>query len=323
MLKKVVQRLIALSLILNPIAALAQPMSDTAVSSHTTKKAAPARWQAAEQQQSSVDLSTEYHDAHLAEDLVTAPRFNSHSVLVLNRLTGEVVYEKNTHQKMPIASISKLMTAMVVLDSGASLEESITITEAEIDRLKGTSSRLAIGTTLTRRDLLLLALMSSENRAAAALARAHPGGSRSFIEQMNLKALQLGMTDTTFYDPTGLDMRNRSTARDLARLVGAAELYPLVRAFSTTPHYSIYSASGRPIHYKNSNALIRDGRWEIALQKTGYIQEAGRCMVMHAMVGTQPLIIVLLAANGSSARINDARSIKTWLESRPQNWLAG
>ncbi|TCW33895.1 serine hydrolase [Gulbenkiania mobilis] len=251
------------------------------------------------------------------------PHLNSSSVLVLNGLTGEPVYQKNPTKRVPIASITKLMTAMVILDSGVSLEEPVTITDAEIDRLKNTSSRLAIGTTLSRRELLLLALMSSENRAAAALARSYPGGTQAFVARMNRKARSLGMSDTIYYDPTGLDVRNTSTANDLARMVRAAYGYPLIRAFSTTHEHSITAANNRVLQYKNSNALVRSGEWEINLQKTGYIQEAGRCLVMHATVGTQPLIIVLLAASGPSARVNDAKAIRTWLEGHPSSWLAG
>ncbi|CUA82264.1 MULTISPECIES: serine hydrolase [Gulbenkiania] len=251
------------------------------------------------------------------------PHLNSSSVLVLNGLTGEPVYQKNPTKRVPIASITKLMTAMVILDSGVSLEEPVTITDAEIDRLKNTSSRLAIGTTLSRRELLLLALMSSENRAAAALARSYPGGTQAFVARMNRKARSLGMSDTIYYDPTGLDVRNTSTANDLARMVRAAYGYPLIRAFSTTHEHSITAANNRVLQYKNSNALVRSGEWEINLQKTGYIQEAGRCLVMHATVGTQPLIIVLLAAGGPSARVNDAKAIRTWLEGHPSSWLAG
>lgn len=251
------------------------------------------------------------------------PHLNSSSVLVLNGLTGEPLYQKNPTKRVPIASITKLMTAMVILDSGVSLEEPVTITDAEIDRLKNTSSRLAIGTTLSRRELLLLALMSSENRAAAALARSYPGGTQAFVARMNRKARSLGMSDTIYYDPTGLDVRNTSTANDLARMVRAAYGYPLIRAFSTTHEHSITAANNRVLQYKNSNALVRSGEWEINLQKTGYIQEAGRCLVMHATVGTQPLIIVLLAAGGPSARVNDAKAIRTWLEGHPSSWLAG
>ena len=254
----------------------------------------------------------------------TAPRLNSHSVLVLNGSTGETLYEKNTHQRMPIASISKLMTAMVLLDSGVSLDDEVTVSNAEIDRLKHTTSRLAVGTTLSRREMLLLALMSSENRAAATLARtAFPGGSATFVQRMNRKARSLGMTETIFHDPTGLDVRNTSTASDLAKMVMAAQKYPLIREFTTTERHQILSARNRVLQYKNSNALVREGDWDIAVQKTGYIQEAGRCMVLQAVVGSQPLVIVLLDAGASSARVNDAKNIKTWLEAHPGSWLAG
>lgn len=252
-----------------------------------------------------------------------APRLSAQSVLVLNGVTGEPIYQKRINQRQPIASISKLMTAMVLLDSGASLDEAVTVSNAEIDRVKHTTSRLAVGTTLSRKEMLLLALMSSENRAAATLARtALPGGSRAFVARMNQKARSLGMTDTVFYDPTGLDMRNTSTARDLARMVKAAENYPLIREYSTTPRHDIVSVSNRMLQYKNSNALVRQGDWDISVQKTGYIQEAGHCMVMKATVGSQPLIIVILSSGGGNARANDARAIKTWLESHPSNWLA-
>ncbi|KUM02439.1 serine hydrolase [Chromobacterium subtsugae] len=254
----------------------------------------------------------------------TAPRLNSHSVLVLNGSTGETLYEKNTHQRMPIASITKLMTAMVLLDSGVSLDDEVTVSDAEIDRLKHTTSRLAVGTTLSRREMLLLALMSSENRAAATLARtALPGGSAAFVQRMNHKARSLGMTETIFHDPTGLDVRNTSTAADLAKMVMAAQKYPLIREFTTTERHQILSARNRVLQYKNSNALVREGDWDIAVQKTGYIQEAGRCMVLQAVVGSQPLVIVLLDAGASSARVNDAKNIKTWLEAHPGSWLAG
>jgi serine-type D-Ala-D-Ala endopeptidase (penicillin-binding protein 7) len=253
----------------------------------------------------------------------SAPRLSAQSVLVLNGNTGEPLYEKHANQRQSIASISKLMTAMVLLDSGVSLESPVTVTDAEIDRIKHTRSRLAVGTTLSRKEMLLLALMSSENRAAATLARtALPGGTRAFVARMNQKAHSLGMTSTVFYDPTGLDMRNTSTALDLARMVKAAENYPLIREFTTTPQHNITSAANRLLLYRNSNALVREGDWDISLQKTGYIQEAGHCMVMRATVGSQPLIIVILDSGGGSSRVNDARAIKNWLESHPQSWLA-
>lgn len=259
----------------------------------------------------------------VAANMTGAPHLNSHTVLVLNGANGEALYQKNTDLPLPFASITKLMTAMVTLDAGLSMDEPITITESEIDRLKNTSSRLSVGTTLPRREMLLLALMSSENRAAAALARTYPGGTQAFVAQMNRKARALGMNNTVFYDPTGLEVRNTATAMDLARMVRAANGYPLIRTFTTTQEHEVMSGSRRMLHYKNSNALVREGDWDISLQKTGYIQEAGRCMVLQTTVGSQPLIIVLLAAGAPSARVSDARAIRNWLERHPGTWLAG
>ncbi|MFC3533736.1 serine hydrolase [Vogesella facilis] len=255
--------------------------------------------------------------------LTESPRLSSHAVAVVDAQTGQLVYEKNANQIQPFASITKLMTAMVALDANLSLDTPITISDDEVDRLKNTSSRLAVGSTLTRREMLLLALMSSENRAAASLARTYPGGKAAFIAQMNRKARSLGMTNTVFHDATGLDMRNTSTAMDLVRMVKAAANYPLIRQFTTTAEYYARPTATRVLHYKNSNPLVREGEWDIGLSKTGYIEEAGRCLVMQATVGSQHLILVLLAANGSAARVNDAKSIKTWLESHPNTWLSG
>ena len=249
-------------------------------------------------------------------------QLSSSSIAIVDERTGQMVFEKNARQKLPIASITKLMTAMVVLDSGQSLDAMMTIGEDEVDRLKNTTSRLAVGATLTRREMLLLALMSSENRAAAVLARYYPGGKNAFIAQMNRKARSIGMQQASFYDATGLDVRNSATALDLVRMVKAANQYPLIRQFSTTSEYSV-QPTGRQLQYRNSNPLVREGEWGIDLSKTGYIKEAGRCLVMEASVGSQRLIFVLLAANGSAARVNDARAIKSWLESHPQTWLAG
>ncbi|MCG9080795.1 serine hydrolase [Laribacter hongkongensis] len=265
-------------------------------------------------------LAQPEHEMQLAASSV--PRLHSSAALVVNAQTGEVLFGKNTDRMMSIASITKLMTAMVMLDSGQPLDELITISEAEIDRLKNTSSRLAVGSVLSRREMLLLALMSSENRAAASLARTSPGGTSAFVSRMNQKARQLGMHSTRFYDPTGLDSRNTSTAEDLARMVAAAYRYPLIREDTTTIDQQVY-ARNRMLQYRNSNALVREGQWQIGLSKTGYTQEAGRCLVMMATVGSTPLIMVFLDSEGSSARINDARNIKTWLEKHPATWLAG
>ncbi|NDV11872.1 D-alanyl-D-alanine endopeptidase [Crenobacter caeni] len=260
---------------------------------------------------------------HLAAFQQSAPHLSSNSVLVVNTSTGDTLYQKNANARVPIASITKLMTAMVMLDAGLPMDEVLTISDAEIDRLKNTSSRLAVGTSLTRREMLLLALMSSENRASHVLSRYYPGGTQAFVARMNAKARALGMRDTVFYDPTGLDMRNSSTAQDLSRMVRAAYGYPLIRQYSTSTEHDVYGRGGRALHYRNSNALVREGEWNIGLSKTGYIQEAGRCVVMQATVGGQPLVIVLLDANAPSARTNDARTIKTWLEAQPGHWLAG
>lgn len=252
-----------------------------------------------------------------------SPRLSSQAVAIVDSQSGQLVFEKNANQIQPIASITKLMTAMVVLDAGLPMDAPITITDDEIDRLKSTSSRLAVGSTLTRREMLLLALMSSENRAAASLARTYPGGKAAFIARMNQKARSLGMRNAVFHDATGLDMRNTASAMDLVRMVKAAYQYPQIRQFSTTHEYYAHPTATRTLHYKNSNPLVREGEWDIGLSKTGFIEEAGRCLVMQAMVGSQPLIMVLLAANGSAARVNDAKSLKNWLESHPNTWLSG
>ena len=241
---------------------------------------------------------------------------SSQSALIVNDRTGEVLYQKSPNLVMPIASISKLMSAMVVLDAGQSMSEQITITPAEIDRLKGTGSRLSIGTTLTRGEMLHLSLMSSENRATHALGRNYPGGMSAFVDAMNRKAQSLGMGNTRFYEPTGLDFRNVSTASDLSKMVQAANKYPLIRRNSTSNYGSVYTSAGRQQSYKNSNALVREGSWNIELQKTGYIREAGRSMVVKANVQSQPITIVLLNSPSSLSRVNDARKIESWMLQR-------
>ncbi|QEY24495.1 D-alanyl-D-alanine endopeptidase [Neisseria animalis] len=251
-----------------------------------------------------------------AQALVAGPLLSSQSALILNNKTGEVLYQKNANSVRPIASISKLMSAMVVLDAKLDMDEMITITPAEIDRLKGTGSRLAIGTTMTRGEMLHLSLMSSENRATHALGRTYPGGMEAFVAAMNRKAQNLGMFSSRFYEPTGLDFRNVSTAHDLSRLVAAASKYPLIRSNSTSNYGSVFTPRGRQ-NYRNSNALVREGSWNIELQKTGYIRESGRSMVVKANVQNQPITIVLLNSPSSATRVNDARRIETWMVQRP------
>ena len=247
---------------------------------------------------------------------IAGPLLTSQSALILNNRTGEVLYQKNMNRVMPIASISKLMSAMVILDAGLNMNEPITITPAEIDRLKGTGSRLSIGTTLTRSQLLHLSLMSSENRATHALGRTYPGGMSAFVAAMNQKAQSWGMYNTRFYEPTGLDYRNVSTASDLSKMVAAASYYPLIRRDSTSTYGSVYTSNGRQQDYRNTNALVREGLWDIELQKTGYIREAGRSMVVKANVHNQPITIVLLNSPSSATRVNDARRIQSWMIQR-------
>mgnify|MGYP000998379571 FL=1 len=250
-----------------------------------------------------------------AQAMMAGPLLSSQSALIMNNKTGEVLYQKNANRVMPIASISKLMSAIVLLDADLNMNELVTITPEEIDRLKGTGSRLSIGTSLPRKELLHLSLMSSENRATHALARTYPGGINAFVTAMNAKAQSLGMSNSRFYEPTGLDYRNVSTAHDLSRLVAAASKYPLIRRNSTSNYGAVSTASGS-LRYKNSNALVREGGWNIELQKTGYIREAGRSMVVKANVQNQPITIVLLNSPSSTTRVNDARKIESWMLQR-------
>lgn len=287
--------------------------------------------------------------SHAAEPIVTPLRaiataesdaasddvlLHSGAVLVLDQQTGEPLVAKNMDVPTSIASITKLMTAMVTLDARLPMGEEITISEADVDRIKGTGSRLALGTRLTREELLHLALIASENRAASALSRAYPGGWEAFIAAMNRKARALGMTQTRFVDGTGLHSGNQSTAADLAKLVDAAYRYPLIREISTTASYDVVVPGTRVVKVKengkvrtvqrpvqrhvafvNTNSLVRGGEWDIGLSKTGYIREAGHCLVMQARIAEQRVIIVLLDAVGKWSRVDDATRIRRWLES--------
>ena len=249
------------------------------------------------------------------------PNLSSAAFVVANHRTGEVISERNGNRVMPIASLTKLMTALVVLDANLRLNEMLTVTNADIDRIKGTGSRLAIGSRLSRAEMLHIALMSSENRAASALARHYPGGQRAFVEAMNAKARMLGMWNTRYADSTGLNPRNVSTAQDLAKLAAAAASYPLIRQYSTDQQ-SYVRTNKRQLHYLNSNRLIREGQWEFTLSKTGYIREAGRCLVLGTKVNREPVIMVLLNAETTNDRVADAKRIKTWLESSGRTTLA-
>ena len=237
----------------------------------------------------------------------------SGSALVIEQANGGALYEKHADAVMPIASITKLMTAMVVLDGVPDLQAGVSISEDDVDYLKGTRSRLQVGASMSRETALLLALMSSENRAAHALARHYPGGLRSFVAAMNDKARALGMRNTRFEDPTGLTSNNVSTAHDLAKMVAAAHRYPLIREFSTTPGASVEIA-GRQLEFHNTNPLVKSASWDVGLSKTGYISEAGKCLVMQARVADKPVVIVLLDSAGKQTRVGDANRIKRWME---------
>jgi D-alanyl-D-alanine endopeptidase (penicillin-binding protein 7) len=251
-------------------------------------------------------------------DQIRKINLRSSSALVQDAETGEIVINKNADAVMPIASITKLMTAMVILDRDLDLEEKILLSRADAVGMKGSRSRLRTGLTLTRGDLLLLALMSSENRAAAALGQNYPGGLEAFVDAMNAKAALLDMDDSRFVEPTGLSPANVSSARDLAKLVRAAHDYPLIREYSTKERATVRVSTRRatrPLSYGNTNGLVRSSYWDIELSKTGYISEAGRCLVMHVRLASKDLIVVLLDSWGKHSRIGDANRIRKWLES--------
>ncbi len=233
--------------------------------------------------------------------------------LVVEQKDGEALFQKNASQVAPIASITKLMTAMVVLDGSPGLQTPIMITDDDIDRLRGSSSHLPVGSIVTRETALLLALMSSENRAAHALGRQYPGGMPAFVSAMNSKARELGMLDTHFEDPTGLTSNNVSTAVDLARMVTAAYKYPLIRELTTTAEAKV-DIGGQDRMFRNTNPLVRSTQWDVGLSKTGYISEAGKCLVMQARLADKSVVIVLLDSSGKMTRVGDANRIKHWME---------
>ena len=247
------------------------------------------------------------------------PSVNARAALVMDAQTGEVLYSKNSNMSVPIASITKLMTAVVTADARLNMSEEITLQSIDFAGAggKNSSSTLRVGDTMNRAEALLFALMKSENPAAAALARTYPGGRPAFIAAMNAKARQLGMTSTRYAESTGLDPHNVSSARDLGILVSAASQYGLIRQFSTTPTYD-FNLGYRMLKSNNTNALVRNGGWNINLSKTGYINEAGRCVVMHTTVNSRPAVVVLLGASTSQARTNDATNLLNWVATLPK-----
>jgi D-alanyl-D-alanine endopeptidase (penicillin-binding protein 7) len=242
-----------------------------------------------------------------------SPDLRSASALVIDS-KGNVIYGKDVDTVRPIASITKLMTAMVILDSGVDLTQKITVTKEDRDLVQLTGSRLEYGATLSRREMILLAIMSSENRAATALGRTSPGGMSQFVEQMNRKAAKLGMNNSRFADPAGLNVENMSTASDLARMLKAAYDYPLIREASTTTRLEVHPYAKRgPLTYGNTNRLLKNETWDIALSKTGYINEAGRCLVMQANIEGEPVYIVLLNSFGKLTPFGDSNRLRKWM----------
>jgi D-alanyl-D-alanine endopeptidase (penicillin-binding protein 7) len=233
--------------------------------------------------------------------------------LVIDQDTQQVLFSKNPDAVLPIASITKLMTALVVTEAGLPLDEMLTISQDDVDTEKGSRSRLTVGTQLSRGEMLLLALMSSENRAAHALGRHYPGGMDAFVAAMNAHAALLGMRGTRYVEPTGLSSKNQSSASDLARLVDAAYSHPIIRELSTSREAQV-DVGRRQLQYRSTNGLIRNPEWDIGLQKTGYISEAGRCLVMQAQLAGRKLIMVLLDSAGKYSRIGDAERIRRWLD---------
>ena len=259
--------------------------------------------------------TTDAHAKYSPIKVIRTPQnlvLRSASAFVEDQRTGECLVQKQAQVILPIASITKLMTAMVVLDAQMDLQESLTIVSEDVDTVRHSRSSLPVNTTITRGDALLLALMASENRAAHALGRTYPGGLSTFVAAMNAKARSLGLGETHFEEPTGISSNNTSTARDLARMVDAAHHYDLIREY--TCKETTIRIGHRTKQYRNTNHLIRNPRWQIGLSKTGYIDEAGRCLVMQSEVAKRPVLIVLLDAQGKLTRYGDANRIKKWME---------
>jgi D-alanyl-D-alanine endopeptidase (penicillin-binding protein 7) len=258
-----------------------------------------------------------------AGELARKVVLRSNAALVIDAATGEVVMDKNGDAVTPIASITKLMTAIVILESGLDMQTPVALTREDVDLKKGSRSRLRTGAALTRDELLLIALMASENRAAAALGRSYPGGTPAFVSAMNEMAAELGMGDTRFVDPTGLSPKNVSSAHDLAKLVRAAHGYPTIREYSTRDKATVLLSGKQKMNYRNTNGLVRNARWEIDLSKTGYISEAGRCLVMQVRLASKDLIVVLLDSWGKHSRLGDAQRIRKWVETTAAAGIQG
>ena len=245
----------------------------------------------------------------------------SNAALIVDESRLEILFEKNANIALPMASVTKLMTALVVVESMQDMNEILEITQDDVDTLKHTGSRLRVGTRMSRGNLLHLALMSSENRAAAALGRNYPGGLKAFVSAMNMKAQVLGMSDSYYVDSSGLSSGNIASARDLAKLVMAASQYPILRKYSTDTHHSVDDGL-HELQYGSTNALVHNPNWQIQLQKTGYISEAGQCLVMKAIIDGRPIVMIFLDSKGKGSRIADAQKIRNWLTQSPDQQIA-
>ena len=246
------------------------------------------------------------------QSAMTTAALSSSAALVVDQISGEVLFEKNPNTVLPIASITKLMTALVVAEADLPMDEMLTITQEDADLEKGVKSRLAVGTRLTRGEFMHLALMSSENRAAHLLGRNYPGGLDAFVAAMNIKAKHLGMTDSRFVEPTGLSASNVSSPRDLVRLVEESHRVEEIREYSTARKLNI-RVRGRDTQFINTNALARGDQWDLGVSKTGFIREAGRCLVMQAEVDRRPVIMIMLDASGKEQRLRDAERLRRWI----------
>ena len=239
----------------------------------------------------------------------------SPKAIIYDAETGDIIFQKKANEKSSIASLTKLMTAMVLIDSNLDLNKKIRITKKDFDKIKGTTSRLWLGSELSRKELLSIALIASDNRAASAISNSYPGGKKAFVQAMNVKAKQLGMDNTSFSDPTGLDKDNISTALDLVKMTQAAQQYPLIRKLSTSSYYEAHIKNKKiKLNYNNTNLLVRQGLWDIDISKTGYIREAGKCLIMQTTVLNKPIIMVFLKSYGKYTRTADAKRVKKWLE---------
>jgi D-alanyl-D-alanine endopeptidase (penicillin-binding protein 7) len=262
---------------------------------------------------STADARTRRHHVQPSAERSGELSLNSRAAVIVDSDADRMLYGRAEHDVRPIASITKLMTAIVVLESGQPLDAEITISPDDADGTARSTSRLPVGTTLTRDELLHLALMASDNRAAYALARNYPGGYAACIAAMRRKAAELGMSQTQFLEPTGLSSNNVSTSADLARLVRAAAAFPLIQEYSTSPSL-VVAVRGRPMQFRNTDRLVHDPGWDLVVQKTGYISEAGRCLVLQTIVAGRTFVIVLLNSAGQASRIADARRVHRWLE---------